>query len=201
MFNLLAIATMAEIWVHPSSSLQAAADSAAASTGIVHLKAGVHGLRRPLRLDSRHSGMKFIGHGASVSGGFTVTGWEVIGERAGRQIWRAATPKGADSRQFYVNGVRANRTWTAFPLGASTANNGTEIILPGGLLGGWTHNASAIELVYRGLSGGAQWQESRCPVASIAAGAIGGNDVRSLGFEPATFASQICARRGTHAEC
>ena len=33
----------------------------------------------------------------------------------------------------------------------------------------WTHNASAIELVYRGsASAGSQWTESRCPVASIA---------------------------------
>ena len=36
---------------------------------------------------------------------------------------------------------------------------------------GWTHNVSSIELVYRGgISAGSQWQESRCPVASITNG-------------------------------
>lgn len=35
----------------------------------------------------------------------------------------------------------------------------------------WTHNVTAIELVYRGAqSAGSQWQESRCPVASIQSG-------------------------------
>ena len=54
------------------------------------------------------------------------------------------------------------------------------ITVPGTDMQAWTHNVSAIELVYRGAnpnSAGCPWSESRCPVASIAANGTGGTAV------------------------
>ena len=43
-------------------------------------------------------------------------------------------PAGADSRQFYVNGVRANRTWVAFPIGSTKEPKASTIHVPGTLM-------------------------------------------------------------------
>jgi hypothetical protein len=209
-----------QIWVHPSSSSSAAAtgsrlslqdavaaaaaaEPAAATT--IHLAAGHHRLGAPLRLDRRHSGTRFVGHGeVVVSGGVTipvgprhdggqnVSSWSIAGDAkcrgCGPHIWKAAIPAGADSRQFYVNGVRANRTWVALPPGSFKAPTASAVSVPGAAMLGWKHNQSAIELVYRGgVSAGSQWQESRCPVASITNGS-------SLLDAPAgTCAADYCA--------
>ena len=181
-----------ELWVHPSSagSLQAAVDAAAKlNTATIHLHEGVHRLDQPLVLDQRHSRTRFVGHGrAIVSGGVAVGGppsdggknlssWTVVPGMSAKcagcqgQIWKAATPKGVESRQFYVNGVRANRTWVAFPAGSTKDPQGSVMSVPGADLQAFQFNQSAIELVYRGASSaGSQWQESRCPVANITKG-------------------------------
>ena len=164
-----------------------ATTAAAAGEVTIHLAPGRHYVDQQLRLDSRHHNIRFLGHGtpaepSSVSGGIQTSDWAVVGTahcRGCTQIWRAPTPKGVDSRQFYVNGERANRTWRPFlPSGltpeynasASQHNLSTDIILVAGdeAMLSWKHNTSAIELVYRGTySAGSQWQESRCPVAAI----------------------------------
>ena len=65
-----------------------------------------------------------------------------------------------------MNGVRANRSWTALPPGV--VKETTSLTVPGAAALSWRRNVTAIELVYRGgESAGSQWQESRCPVASI----------------------------------
>eukprot|EP01048_Picozoa_sp_COSAG05_P024281 COSAG05_NODE_5640_length_1124_cov_1.023415_1_plen_308_part_10 len=166
---------------------------------VIHLAPGEHNVgHQPLQLDWRHDNLVFMGHGtvaapSSVSGGrhvpahgagLNVSGaWAVFGPAqcvGCTQVWRAPIPKGLDSRQFYVNGVRANRTWAHFKAAPNTSDaRGTtpgdpasdKILLPGNeMMLAWTHNVTAIELVYRGGSkngGGSQWQESRCPVATI----------------------------------
>ena len=181
-----------ELWVHPqhTAGLQAAVDTAASTAGgaIIHLLTGTHQLAQPLALDARHAGTRFVGHGgASVSGAVRIGGpssrdgatnvsaWTVFGPAdcfGCSEIWRAPIPAGLDSRHVWVNGRRANRTWTGnalLPLvGAAKTDNGTGFTVPGEEMLKWTHNASAIELVYRGAaSAGSQWTESRCPVASI----------------------------------
>jgi hypothetical protein len=187
-------AAFLELWVEPlrAGALQAAVDTAAASLDgpvTIHLAPGAHLLSRPLILDERHTGTRFIGHGgASVSGavrigavpdgGINLTGWTVVGQAncsGCGEIWRAAIPAGSDSRQFYVNTRRANRTWIGMPLlpliGAKKTFAGTSFTVPGEQILSWTHNASSIEAVYRGAgSAGSQWTESRCPVISIANG-------------------------------
>lgn len=178
------------LWVRPSpGSLQAAIDVAAKlDTVTIHLHEGVHRITQPLMLDQRHSGTRFVGHGrAIVSGGVAIggpsdggknlSGWTVVPGMSAKcagclgEIWKAETPKGIESRQFYVNGVRANRTWFPFPAGATKDPQGSVISVPGADLQAFQFNQSAIELVYRGASSaGSQWQESRCPVANITKG-------------------------------
>ena len=103
--------------------------------------------------------------GSNTNGGVNVSGWTVVGParcQGCTQVWRASTPKGLESRQFYVNGVRANRTWAPVQ---QSMENGTargptsgdptsdKIVLPGHqAMLAWTHNISAIELVYAALS-------------------------------------------------
>ena len=153
---LLALAAPAahEIWVHPSdgpSSLHAALDAAASTPTptTIHVE-GRHTLTRPLRLDARHSGTRFVGHGAAtISGAATiggtpgrdgaknVSGWTVHGPAkctGCSEVWMAKVPAGADSRQFYVNGVRANRTWVAFPIGSTKEPKASTIHVPGTLM-------------------------------------------------------------------
>ena len=234
---LLALAAPAahEIWVRPSdgpSSLHAALDAAASTPTPTTIRIeGRHTLTRPLVLDARHSGTRFVGHGAAtISGAATiggtpgrdgaknVSGWTVHGPAkctGCSEVWMAKIPPGADSRQFYVNGVRANRTWVAFPIGSTKEPKASTIHVPGTLMQarpltfptpppacpdpklrwqGWKHNRSAIELVYRGGdSAGSQWQESRCPVASIANGSTYASGAGSAGEQAVpTCAADYC---------
>ena len=145
-----------ELWVEPlrAGALQAAVDTAAASVDgpvTIHLAPGTHLLNRPLALDVRHSGMRFIGHGASISGavpigavpdgGKNISGWAVVGKAncsGCSDIWRTRIPAGADARQLYVDSRRANRTWAGMPLlpliGAKKTSSGTNITVPGELM-------------------------------------------------------------------
>ena len=199
-----------DLWVgrlHPFATVHDAVAAGAlipsADEVVVHLPAGRHYVGQPLELDQRHDNMAFLGHGtavapSSISGGRNVGGgddepphngglnlstWAVVGPAhcAGcTEIWRAPILKGVDSRQLYVNGVRANRTWAPVQTSPNITARGTtpgdpksdKILLPGNeMMLAWTHNVTAIELVYRGGpkdGGGSQWQESRCPVAAIA---------------------------------
>ena len=172
---------LTELWVVPQQqgSLHAAVAAAARHPGpaTIHLAPGRHVLTAPLVLDARHSGTRFVGHGgASVSGAQKVTGWSVVGPakcRGCTVIWKAVVPRGLDSRQLYVNGVRANRTWAPFPANGTKPAMSAVITVLGVEMLAWKHNVSAIELVYRGAnpnSAGCPWSESRCPTASIAAG-------------------------------
>lgn len=75
--------------------------------------------------------MKFIGHGnavitggidvgASPDGGKNITGWTVFAPAnctGCTEIWRAPTPVGVDSRQFYVNGERCCLNVHVDPMG------------------------------------------------------------------------------------
>ena len=152
-------------------SLHDALDAAAGrpTPTTIHLAPGQHLVRRPLTLGPEHASLAILGHGrASISAGVEVRGWRAAGPAhcAGcSQIWRAPTPPGLDSRQFYVNGVRANRTWLAFPPNAT--KNATTLTVPGSTMRGWTRNASAIDLVYRG----GKAQPAPAPPAPAAAAA------------------------------
>ena len=169
-----------ERWVAPGErgalERAVAAAAAAAAPTTIHLAPGTHALERPLALDRRHSGTRFVGHGgAAISGGVPIEGWEVAGPAhcAGcSEIWRARTPIGRDSRQLYLPATneRANRTWMPLPAGGPGEDGQGRVTVvgnPGGMAS-WRRNLTAIDLVYRGTpSAGVEWVESRCPCAGI----------------------------------
>eukprot|EP01052_Picozoa_sp_SAG31_P039389 SAG31_NODE_5455_length_2527_cov_1.923394_1_plen_696_part_00 len=158
--------------------------AAAAATGAtlaaakeIHLEPGHHGLLHPLILDSRHSGMRVVGHGgASISGGMMIGDWEVAGPAhcaSCSEIWRARTPEGLlDSRQLYLPSTneRANRTWMPLPTDGPGEDAFGRVTVVGnpGQIASWRHNLTVIDLVYRGTpSAGVEWVEARCPCAGI----------------------------------
>ena len=145
----------------------------------VYLEEGTYRLARPLMLDARDSG--FRGHSVTymalngkrvvISGGVAVTGWEQVDAR--RNLWSARVPAALrNTRQLYVNGVRAHRTRGRLPV--SVIETATGYTASSAAMATW-RNASDIEFVYTGgnslwserSEGLGAWTEPRCPVASI----------------------------------
>jgi hypothetical protein len=89
-----------------------------------------------------------------LSGGLQVTGWT----QDSGGIWQAAVPAGFDTRQLYVNGVRASRASGANP--ATFTRTSTGYTMSNSTLSSWG-NISNIEFVY-----GVAWTQIRCGVAS-----------------------------------
>ncbi|MEV6604069.1 discoidin domain-containing protein [Kutzneria sp. NPDC051319] len=91
-----------------------------------------------------------------ISGGQQVNGWK----QGTGGIWSANVPAGTDTRQLYVDGVRANRASGPNPTGFSRTATGYTTSTT--TIAGW-HNPSDIEFVYE-----VSWTEVRCGVASVA---------------------------------
>jgi hypothetical protein len=139
----------------------------------VFLAPGVYRLTEPLTFDSRDSGTNghsviytsnVAGEYPVISGGVPVTGW-TLADRA-RKLWTAPAPAGlVNTRQLYVDGVRAHRTRGRLPAPAAMVH--------------W-RNPSDIEYVFTGGNsiwserevGLGAWTEPRCPVASITETAV-----------------------------
>ena len=97
-----------------------------------------------------------------VSGGAQVTGWTLAD--SAKDIWSAPAPAAlTDTRQLYVNGVRATRATGALPVAVTQTATGYTTAA-GDPMASWA-NQSAIEFVYSGGLG--KWTEPRCPAASI----------------------------------
>ncbi|MFD1044680.1 right-handed parallel beta-helix repeat-containing protein [Kibdelosporangium lantanae] len=132
---------------------------------VVSLADGTYPMTSPLALDVRDSGNN--GHnvvwkaapGARpvLSGGVRITGWTRSGD-----MWSAPVPPGLRTRQFYVNGVRAQRASGPLPVKVKTISKGYETDTP--VMDNW-RNPKDIEFVYREGLGG--WTVPRCPVAAI----------------------------------
>jgi hypothetical protein len=149
----------------------------------VVLADGSYRLSSPLRLDSRDSGT----HGFNVvwtaapgahpviSGGTRITGWHE--SDASKGIWAARAPAGLQTRQLYVDGVRAQRA--AGPLPVTLTKTETGYLASSAAMASW-RNPSDIEFVYTGgapywslkTGGEGAWTEPRCPVASVDGTAI-----------------------------
>jgi hypothetical protein len=139
----------------------------------VHLGPGVHRLSRPLALDARDSGTG--GHrvvwqgsrGTVISGGRQVTHWT----RGKNGVWSAPAPV-AQTRQLYVDGVRAQRARGHVPVNLTATDTG--YTASADMLSTW-RNPGDIEFVYTAGEqmwnveryGLGQWTEPRCPVASV----------------------------------
>jgi hypothetical protein len=135
----------------------------------VELAGGEYRLTAPLALtpiDSGTGGHNVIWAAASgarpvVSGGIPVTGWTRT--NATRNIWSAPVPAGTNTRQLYVNGVRAVRARGAAPVTLTWTETG--YTASGGAMSTW-RNKGDLEFVYtKGLGA---WTEIRCSVGRIA---------------------------------
>ncbi|WP_250303256.1 right-handed parallel beta-helix repeat-containing protein [Streptomyces sp. NBC_01267] len=142
----------------------------------VELSDGTYRLSKPLRFGPQDSGRG--GHRVNwtaapgahpvLSGAVRVTGWKL--HDADRGIWEAPVPKGLDTRQVYVDGVRApiaqttpaeqKLTFAAADGGYTTtpASWGQDLRSRIG-----TAALSGVEFVYQGGNG--PWTQSRCRIA------------------------------------
>jgi hypothetical protein len=145
----------------------------------VLLAGGTYRLTQPLELGPKDSGTNnhyliFTAESNQhpvVSGGVQITGWKRID--ADKNIWSA--PISTDipnSRQLYVDGVRATRTRGRLPI--ALAMNESGYTAATATMSAWKH-PSEMEFVYTGgntvwserSAGLGSWTEARCPVQSI----------------------------------
>jgi len=140
---------------------------------VVYLRGGWYFLSAPLTFSQSDSGTNgynvvyraYPGEYPVISGGRQIAGWTL--HDAGKNIWKASSP-GLDTRQLYVNCVRAIRArkGSGLPGAAKTATGYTTTDTS---MQNWG-NISDVEFVYNareGGTGGSKWTERRCGVESI----------------------------------
>lgn len=164
----------------PVLTLRRALDVSRASGDLqILLRGGTYRMQAPLVLTSADSGSP--GHDLVIaaapgehpvlSGAVRITGWKEV--NAAKNLWAAPVPLSvANSRQLYVNGVRAFRTRGRVPVKLTETRTG--YLADSDMMAQWK-NPSDIEFVYTGGNGfwsepseglGA-WTQPRCPVHSI----------------------------------
>jgi len=144
----------------------------------VELESGTYRLTQPLSFTAQDSGTN--GHdvvwtaapGAHpvLSGSDRITGWRP--PAPGSTAWSAPVPAGLQTRQLYVNGVRADVA--SGPLPVKLTPTSTGYTASAETMDTW-RNPSQIEFVYTGgegywslhTGGLGAWTEPRCPVAAI----------------------------------
>ncbi len=143
------------------------------------LAGGPYRLARPLELNADDSGgnghnlvvSALPGEHPVLSGGVRVTGWKEVDKA--RNLWVAPVPSSVtDSRQMYIDGVRATRTRGRLPVAVTMTETG--YTAGDASMAAWKH-PSQLEFVYTGGNsvwsetgvGLGSWTEPRCPVASI----------------------------------
>ncbi|MGB6743119.1 MAG: right-handed parallel beta-helix repeat-containing protein [Terracidiphilus sp.] len=159
--------------------LARAAKTKAAGDVTISLAGGTYRLTQPLALGAQDSGVNghnivFIaepGQHPIVSGAVRVTGWKK--SDAAKNIWAAPLPPGTgNSRQLYIDGVRATRTRGRLPVALTMTATG--YTAADATMATWKHT-SELEFVYTGGNsvwsetgeGLGSWTEPRCPVAKI----------------------------------
>lgn len=165
---------------HPLLNLQHAIDlSRTEHISRIVLRGGTYRLTSPLRLTPADSGSaehQLIiaaapGEHPIISGAVRIDHWQEVDPV--RNLWAAAVPPGiTNSRQLYVDGVRALRTRGRIPV--SLTETPTGYIASDATMSSW-RNPSEIEFVYTGgnslwsetSEGLGAWTEPRCPVKAI----------------------------------
>src|SRR5581483_4914093 len=95
-----------------------------------------------------------------ISGGMTVTNWSLSDPT--KNIWSTYVGTGVNSRQLYVNGLRAIRARGPInPSGFITNTTGTGFWTTNTVMQNWA-NQTNIEIVCRN-----GWKQLRCPIQSI----------------------------------
>jgi hypothetical protein len=143
------------------------------------LHGGTYRLSAPLQLTAADSGISFIagpGELPVVSGAIRVEHWHELDPA--KHLWTAGVPSFVtDTRQLYINGVRATRTRGRLPVALTETPTG--YVAASDVLADWK-NPSEMEFVYTGgnsiwsehSEGSGSWTEPRCPIQSIAGVAI-----------------------------
>ncbi|GHK01244.1 hypothetical protein ACWEWI_07940 [Streptomyces sp. NPDC003753] len=151
----------------------------------VYLRGGTYRLSQALSLgasDSGQNGFKVVyvaypGEKPVLNGATKVSGFSLFDST--KDIYRAAVPAGTQSRQLFVDGVRAQRA--RGPLNPSGLTlSGSSFTTSDSSYTSFT-NASSVEIVDN-----TAWKQMRCPLASITAPSGGGS---SLNVDPTCFAN------------
>ena len=165
---------------HPLRTLRHAIDvSRASGVSRIVVAGGVYRLTSPLRVGPGDSGTPAQplviaaapGEHPVISGALRVGPWREVDPAT--DLWAATVPDDVvNSRQLYVNGVRAFRTRGRVPVDLTETPTG--YIASAATMSSWK-NPSDIEFVYTGgnsiwsekSEGLGAWTEPRCPIASI----------------------------------
>jgi hypothetical protein len=150
----------------------------------VYLRGGTYRLPHTFTLDNRDSGSNghtvhwaaYPGESPVLSGARKVGGFQLYD--GGRGIYRARVPAGTQSRQLFVNDVRAQRARSALNPGGFTLS-GSSFTTSDPSYASFT-NQSQVEVVDDNA-----WKQMRCPLQSITATSGGGS---SLNIAPGCFA-------------
>ncbi|MEW2120588.1 hypothetical protein AB0945_36625 [Streptomyces sp. NPDC005474] len=149
----------------------------------VFLRGGTYRLTQAFALgpsDSGHNGHKVVyaaypGEKPVLNGAKKITGFSLYD--SAKNIYRAAVPAGTQSRQLYVDGVRAQRARGPLNPGGFTLS-GSSFTTADTSYASFT-NASSVEVAYD-----KDWKHMRCPLASITVPSGGGS---SLNVDPDCF--------------
>jgi len=150
----------------------------------IALAGGTYRLTQPMELEPQDSGenghnlvfMAEPGQHPVVSGAVRIRGWKRFD--AAKNIWAAPLRSEiGNSRQLYIDGVRATRTRGRVPVELTMTATG--YTAADATMASWKH-ASDLEFVYTGGNsvwsemgeGLGSWTEPRCPVAKIEGAAI-----------------------------
>ena len=132
----------------------------------VYLRGGTYALAQPLSFAAADSGTNghtvfyqaYPGETPILSGGRAITGWTLWD--SAKNIWRAPA-SGLQTRQLYVNGVRAVRARSTGGLPPGTTKTSSGYTYSGGFAQ-WG-NVGDVELVFTGQpAGSSNWQDHRC---------------------------------------
>ncbi len=135
---------------------------------VVYLLGGTYHLSRSLTFGPKDSGTNghniiykaYPGQSPVLSGGRKIIGWKL--HDSSKNIWQASIPTGFNTRQLYINGVRAHRArGGALPEGTTKTDTG--YVLPNTALANLL-SPKDLEFVYTHT-----WTQSRCGVTSITA--------------------------------
>jgi hypothetical protein len=151
----------------------------------VYLRGGAYRLSQPFSLgttDSGQNGHKVIyaaypGEVPVLNAARQVTGFSLFD--SAKNIYRAPVPAGTQSRQLFVNGVRAQRARGPLNPGGFTLS-GSSFTTSDSSYASFT-NSSSVEIVDDNA-----WKQMRCPLASITVPSGGGS---SLNVDPTCFAN------------
>jgi len=138
---------------------------------IVYLRGGTYALTSAFELTSADSGTggyqviyeAYPGETPVLSGGQTIDSWSLFD--SGKNIYRSYVGTDLNTRQLYVDGMRATRARSADHPGGFTKTS-TGFTAPDAGMSSWG-NPSQIEIV-----GFNAWKTFRCPVSTISGTAI-----------------------------